>query len=70
MKGAKNITIFPNFRYESCVINCEKAHLCIIMFFDSSYAQGHKGKLVLSFFHSSKYKKKEEKIILKFNEYK
>lgn len=29
------------------------------MFFDSSYAQGHKGKLVLSFFHSSKYKKKK-----------
>ncbi len=28
------------------------------MFFDSSYAQGHKGKLVLSFFHSSKYEKK------------
>lgn len=36
------------------------------MFFDSSYAQGHKGKLVLSFFHSSKYKKKKKKIPSEF----
>lgn len=51
--------LFPYFhtRYESCVINCEKGVLCIIMFFDSSSPRGHKDQLVLSLFRSYKYKK-------------